>query len=125
MSMDIEKEGFKRRFPNLSVELDDEAADVPIDHAASEETAKTANLATAELSQKKPVGSFDGYDPTAVDFIRRCGSEKEAQEIIDYMERKGEIGRSEAQKMRSQLRSKGLRSFGAKKEYGFYLKSIE
>jgi len=68
---------------------------------------------------------FDSYDPTVVDFIRRCGSEKEAQEIIEYMEKKKEIGKGEAQRMRNQLKTKGLRSFGPKKDYGYYLKIIE
>jgi len=75
--------------------------------------------------KKKPIRSFDGYNPNVVDFIRRCKSEKEAQEIIEYVEGTGEIGKSEAQRMRSQLKTKGLRSFGAKKEYGYYMKTIE
>ncbi len=100
---------------------------VPVDPDSGDgEAPKTAGSASEiEQARKKAARGFDSYDPTAVDFIRRCGSEKEAQEIIDYMERTGDIGRTEAQKMRSQLRSKGLRSFGAKKEFGFYLKNIE
>jgi hypothetical protein len=86
---------------------------------------KATNATLMEPVKKKPIRGFDGYDPNAVDFIRRCGSEKEAQEIIEYMERTGEIRKSEAQRMRSQLKTKGLRSFGAKKEYGYYMKSIE
>ena len=84
-----------------------------------------ASQTQIEPLRKKPIRSFDGYDPNAVDFIRRCGSEEEAHEIIEYMEQTGEIGRGEAQRMRSQLKTKGLRSFGAKKEYGYYMKNIE
>ncbi len=126
MVLDVEKENFRRRFPNLSGEVDEEAMGIPLDPVATEElNSKSSTALAKENVQKKPMRGFDGYDPTAVDFIRRCGSEKEAQEIVEYMEKKGEIGRSEAQRMRSQLRRKGLRSFGAKKEYGYYLKSPE
>ncbi len=127
MTLDMDKEKFKRRFPKLSEEINDPSLSDTTDEAEEEGEAPSTGDAPARapIEQKKPIRNFDGYNPTAVDFIRRCGSEKEAQEIIDYMERSGEIGRSEAQQMRSQLRAKGLRSFGAKKEYGYYLKNLE
>ncbi len=126
MALDVEKEKFRRRFPTLTSEVEEEALSTPVDLGATEdEGTKTASDPKIELTQKKPLRGFDGYNPTVVDFIRRCESEKDAQEIIEYMEKTGEIGRSEAQKMRNQLRTKGLRSFGAKKEYGYYLKNIE
>ncbi len=124
--LDVEKENFRRRFPNLSGEVDEEAGSLPPDPAASEEANSQSDGTLAkEIVHKKPMRGFDGYDPTTVDFLRRCGSEKEAQEIIEYMEKKGEIARSEAQRMRSQLKTKGLRSFGPKKDYGYYLKILE
>ncbi len=126
MMLNVEKENFRRRFPKLSGEVDEEVMGIPLDLTATDElNSKSSNALAKENVQKKPMRGFDGYDPTAVDFIRRCGSEKEAQEIVEYMEKKGEIERSEAQRMRSQLRTKGLRSFGVKKEYGYYLKSPE
>lgn len=122
----MDKEKFRKRFPSLSEEVNDGVMSLTVDQAVEEEeTPKTADSTLAQSAPRKPARSLDGYDPTVVDFIRRCGSEKEAQEIIDYMERKREIGRSEAQRMRSQLRTKGLRSFGAKKEYGYYLKNLD
>ncbi len=123
--MDLAKEKLRRRFPSLSDEVDDGVMSIPLNQTVEEEGTPKADHVTTESAQKKSVKSLDGYDPTVVDFIRRCGSENEAREIIDYMERKGEIGRSEAQRMRSQLRTKGLRSFGAKKEYGYYLNSLD
>ncbi len=66
---------------------------------------------------------FSGFDPGAVDFIRRCDTEEEAKEIIDFMEKKGELVKEEAKKIRSQLSSEGLRSFGPKKEKDFYFKT--
>jgi hypothetical protein len=41
------------------------------------------------------------------------------------MERKGEIQRQYADKLRNQLKKEGLRSFGPKKEHDYYLKHGE
>jgi len=46
----------------------------------------------------------------------------QAREIIDYLERKGRITPEYAEKLRRQLKEKGLRSFGPKKEPGYYFK---
>jgi hypothetical protein len=61
-----------------------------------------------------------GYDPTAVDFIRRCENDGQALEIINFLERKGEIESSYAKRLRSQLVEHGLKSFGKRREPGCY-----
>jgi hypothetical protein len=38
------------------------------------------------------------------------------------MEKKGEIDQRYAQKLRTQLKKRGVRSFGAKREEGYYLR---
>lgn len=70
-------------------------------------------------------GKFAHYLPDVIDFIRRCETPEQAEEIIDYMERRGEIDRLYAQKLRKQLKEKGVRSFGAEKEEDYYLKHGE
>ena len=63
---------------------------------------------------------FAGYDPNAIDFIRRCETEEEALEIISFLEKKGDLSVEQANNLKQQLTKKGLRSFGEKKEAGFY-----
>lgn len=65
---------------------------------------------------------FRHYTPSAVDFIRRCETEKQAEEIIDYLEKRGEITAKAAEQMRIQLARDGLSSFGPKKEADYYFK---
>jgi len=60
-----------------------------------------------------------------VDFLRRCDTKAQAEEIIDYMAKKGEITKAYAEKLRAQLEEKGVRSFGTKKEKDYYLKHGE
>jgi hypothetical protein len=45
----------------------------------------------------------------------------QAVEIINYMQKRGEINTKEAKEFKSQLKANGLRSFGTKKETDHYL----
>jgi hypothetical protein len=62
------------------------------------------------------------FNPSAVDFIRRCDTEAQAEEIIAYLQKKGEITKENADELRRQLKRDGVRSFGPKKEEYYYFK---
>jgi hypothetical protein len=81
--------------------------------------------ANAEEAEKSQTDKFHNYVPTVVDFIRRCNTEKEANEIVAFLEKRCEITEEHAQKLREQLKQKGLRSFGPKKEDDYYFKESE
>lgn len=59
--------------------------------------------------------------PDVADYIRRCDTEEEAFEIVDYMLKRGKINKTEAQEIKNAIKQKGLRVFGEKKEEGHYL----
>ena len=61
-----------------------------------------------------------GYDPDIVDFIRRCETVEQALEVIEYLENRGEVTEERAVEVRKQVMERGLRSFGSKKDKGFY-----
>ena len=102
------------RLPNLANEMRTSQGDVRIDGVRWEETART--------QQKVRTGEdrFSGYSPDVIDFLRRCTTEDEALEIINYLEKKGEINSIHANELRNQLRKRGVRSFGAQKSWGSY-----
>lgn len=110
--MEFDKETFRKLFPNLAKELE------------SEENKTALNSVRSDIKTGEKVASqvFTHYDPDVIDFIRRCDTEEQAEEIIAYLERRGEIEKKYAEKIRKQLRDKGLRSFGSKKEENYYLK---
>ncbi len=112
--MDLDKEQVKRLFPNLSRELKTNKQKVVIDSLRTDKDAAEK----AAQAQK----NLANYDPDIIDFLRRCDDRKQAEEIIAYMENRGEISRSYAHKLRQQLQKKGIRSFGPKKEEGYYFK---
>jgi hypothetical protein len=113
--MGLDKEAVKRMFPNLARELEVDENRVAINSVRMEVPA----------GEKASSRNFVHYDPDAIDFIRRCDTEEQAEEIIGYMEKRGEIQRQHATKLRKQLREKGVRSFGTKKEDDYYLKHGE
>ncbi len=108
--MDIEKKRFQTLFPNLCLEMEQEPQKVEI-------SAVKSDISKGEKASSK---TFAGYQPDAIDFLRRCDNKQEAEEIINYLEKRHEIGGGYAAKIRKQLREKGVRSFGSKKTADYY-----
>ena len=111
--MDIKKEKFQEMFPNLAQELSCQNYN---------KTKKNSIQSKSTTSEKTVSKKFTGYTPDAIDFLRRCDKSEQAEEIICYLEERQEISSKYARKLREQLKTKGLRSFGTKKEDDYYLK---
>ncbi|MEM0007045.1 MAG: DUF2095 family protein [Candidatus Bathyarchaeia archaeon] len=110
--MEFDKETFKRMFPNLAREME-----------SGENKVAVSSVRTDVKSGERAVSrNFVHYDPDVIDFLRRCDTAEQAEEIIAYMERRGEITKEYAAKLRKQLKEKGVRSFGPKKEENYYLR---
>jgi hypothetical protein len=146
------KKDLKKLFPHLFKELEGSENKVKIDSirkdpqeaeaevAALNETNPDADIeydaecevANTELElevpQQKtdqtppPPDKFRNYNPTVVDFLRRCDTCEQAEEIIAYMCKKGELTEENANQLRTQLKKDGVRSFGPKKETDYYFK---
>jgi hypothetical protein len=108
----FEKETFKKLFPNIAKELDSNEHKIAIDSVRTD-------VQTGEKAASK---RFFHYMPDVIDFLRRCDTEKQAEEIIAYMEKTGEIKKQYAERLRRQLKEKGVKSFGPKKESDYYVK---
>lgn len=113
--MEFEKERLKRMFPSIARELEDDENKVSVNSIRTE----------VQAGEKASSERFSHYNPDVIDFIRRCDTEKQAEEIIVYMEKRGEIEKQHAERLRKQLKTKGVRSFGPKKEENYYLKHGE
>jgi len=110
--MEIDKEKLRKIFPNLAKELESGAHREIIRSLRSD----------SNVGEKATSRCFLGYNPDVIDFLRRCNTEEQALEIIDYLEKRKEITAEYATKLKKQLKEKGVRSFGSKKEDDFYLK---
>ena len=113
--MAIDKDRFRRMFPHLAKELE----------AGEHRVAITSVRSDVRTGEKASSKKFVGYVPDVIDFLRRCDNEQQAEEIIHYLEERGEINRQYAQRLRKQLMEKGVRGFGPKKEEDYYLKQGE
>jgi hypothetical protein len=110
--MAIDKKKFRKMFPHLTQEL--EAGDSRI-----KITGVRSDLRTGEKASSR---KFASYMPDVIDFLRRCDTVRQAEEIIRYMKERREISRDYARRLKKQLKEKGVRSFGSKKEDDYYLK---
>lgn len=110
--MEIDERRFKKMFPHLAEEMGMGENNVQIASVRSD----------AEAGERAASSQFDGYNPDVIDFLRRCNNQNQAVEIIAYLENRSEIGREYAARLRRQLKEKGLRSFGPKKEDDYYIK---
>ncbi|MFW9923021.1 MAG: DUF2095 family protein [Candidatus Thorarchaeota archaeon] len=126
MSKDLEN------YPNLQDELEKKKTKIiPLQYVCEETAKEIEEDIEKEIEMNKEMGNvedpfrFSGYNPNAIDFIRRCDTDEQAFEIIDFLEKKEEITGSEADSLRKQIKTKGLRSFGEKKIAGFYFHHTE
>jgi hypothetical protein len=110
--MEYEKKRFRRMFPNLTQEMDSKKCGKKINSLRSD----------PNTGQKAVSNSFTDYTPDVIDFLRRCSKMEQAEEIISYLAKRREISSRYARKLRKQLKEKGIRSFGSKKEDDYYLK---
>jgi hypothetical protein len=123
--MAIDEKKLKKMFPNLYKEL--EAGDCKISIDSLRKDPQEAENAEAGEEEIEPVpmvlpDKLRHFNPSAEDFIRRCDTDEQAEEIIAYLEKKCEITCERAEELRCQLKQKGVRSFGPKKEENHYFR---
>ncbi len=108
---EYEEEEFRKTFPALAREIEEGGLGIDAYRLSEKEALEEEEF---ELQD------FSGYSPTVIDFLRRCETDDEALEIINWMERRGEITPEMAKDLRITLTKKGVRAFGPKKEWGWY-----
>jgi len=128
--MATDKKSIKEMFPNLYKELEEGEIKIPINSvrkdplevegAEFETESIPENDVKAELSCAPD--KLRHFNPSVVDFIRRCDTETQVEEIISYLCKKGEITKEHAEELRCKLKHDGVRGFGPKKEEYFYFK---
>jgi hypothetical protein len=106
----MKRERFRKLFPSLAKEMECGSSKVQMDDL--EDTSRQTAMNTSR--------KWAGYNPNVIDFIRRCETLEQAEEVIGYMEGRGEVDPRHADELRQQLREKGLTSFGIRKAEGFY-----
>ncbi|MFX1511266.1 MAG: DUF2095 family protein [Promethearchaeota archaeon] len=127
----FDKKEFKKRFPVLSKEIETKEMTMPIDEVKDQSSSapqdeRPSTIKTIEETIPMDILELDepdywrGHDPKAEDFIRRATNPEEAIEIIDYLLKREELSPEKAEKLRTILKTEGLRAFGPHKRPGYY-----
>jgi len=126
--MATDKKSLKEMFPNLYKELEEGDSRISIDAIRKnpeEAEADVAECAEQEIEPEATTPMPDKlrhFNPCAEDFIRRCDTEAQAEEIIAFLLKKNEITEKHAFELRCKLKKEGVRSFGPKKEENHYFR---
>ncbi|PTD94428.1 DUF2095 domain-containing protein [archaeon SCG-AAA382B04] len=100
-------EELKEKCPNLFEELENSPS-LSIDEIKAKETKK----------DEEEIDIHKTRFPSVVDHLLGCKTDEEAKKIIEYFEKRDEIDPQLAKKMKEQIKKKGVRSFGEKREKG-------
>ena len=106
----LSKKELKKRFPKLMEEIEEDPAQISIDSVR------------LDTERGEELSGNTVFDPSVIDFLRRCDTDLEAKEIVVFMEKRGEISKDFADELLRQIQENGVRSFGSKKGYGYYSK---
>jgi hypothetical protein len=124
--MASDKKALKKIFPNLYEELEGGNCKVPINalrkNAAEAEESEDGETQEEDFKPTFAPDKFCHFSPSAVDFIRRCDTDAQAEEIITYLQKKGEITKEYADELRCKVKRDGVRCFGPKKEENYYFR---
>jgi len=113
--VEADKDSWKKWFPHLVKELDSDENRTEIKSVRTD--SQTGDIVSSKTSRY--------YIPDVIDFLRRCETAEQAEEIIAFLEKRGEIKKHYAEVLRKQLNKKGVRSFGNKKDGNYYFKCSE
>lgn len=102
---EFDVEEFKKKFPKLAEEIFGGSS-------------KKVEL-RVQMNLPDP---WRGYVPTPIDYIRRCKTVEEALNVLDYLQKRGELTEEEATELKKILREGGIEAFGGKKEDDYYYK---
>jgi len=121
--VDYDAGQFESDFPHLKKEIHDPNLLYPVDAVRwedddDEDEEEAEEGLEAETVEKKPRKDRFALleEPNLKSLLRRSKNEKEAEEIIKYFGKRGEITPQEASKLLATLQSKGLKAFQSKKE---------
>ncbi|WGI16975.1 DUF2095 family protein [Methanonatronarchaeum sp. AMET-Sl] len=108
-------ENLKEKFPKIYEDLKTSPT-IGIDEIKNpNETSCPANKNTEK--QHSPIKE-ETKIPSIKDHLKGCETPQQAKEIIEYFKKQKEITKTQAKKLKKQLKTEGLRSFGEKREKG-------
>ena len=122
-SVDYSRDEIESLLPNLAGEL---AGDQHNPLEIVPENLESAPRSPEEIkkaTESQYIPDSELFLPKTEDYLRRCSSLEEAEEIIDHQLKINEITLEHANELREICKKHGLGYFGQKKEWGYYEKT--
>ena len=121
LNVEYDKEEFQSKFPHLMEELSNKEQSIQIDSITSE--IEKAWDETPSRREKKIPNEL--INPGAIDFLRRCTTNEEAFEIIDFLLQRNELTREEYDEFYCKIVQEGglqklIEESGGLKKTGYY-----
>ncbi len=123
LTVSYDKEELDDRFPHLIKELSEKTKSLRINAIDNENQQNNKE----ELQDSSKLYPTELYNPTAIDFIRRCTKKEEATIILDYLLKRDEITQEDYSKTKNIISQEGgLKRFidesGGLKRPGYYMR---
>jgi hypothetical protein len=121
LNVEYDKEEFQSKFPHLMEELSNKEQSIKIDSITPE--IEKVLVKTPSKSEEKIPNEL--INPGAIDFLRRCTTNEEAFEIIDYLLQRNELTGEEYDELHSKIVQEGglqklIEESGGLKKTGYY-----
>lgn len=147
ITIDFSREDIEKHLPHLAAELNDtnnsgnkdindiyNAAGIEninpaikLDNSSMNEMDEEKFNKSLKIQKEKMMNLKSNYDedselynPKTTDFLQRCTTIQEAEEILSYQLKIGEIDKEEADTLLKTCKEKGLEYFGPTKTSGYY-----
>jgi hypothetical protein len=102
LPLELPEEELKKKFPHIIKEIEESSYE--------------------EDKGIKVKSDPTGYQPNVFDFLARCENNSQAIEIVDFLEKRGELLKAEADSLRKRINEKGVRSVAKKRSPGHYFR---
>ncbi len=103
LNISYDKNELRQFYPHLIAEISDKKKSIKIDSVKMEDEEKKK---ISSASQNRDVPE-ELINPRAVDFIRRCKTDGEAREILDFLLKRKEITIEEYNELRNHIKKEG------------------
>jgi hypothetical protein len=120
IDQNIPIEKIREKLPALYDELTNKKMSMRIDEVEDE-----SHSFSSRENEKELLDPFSNYEPDVFDFLARAKTNEEGLEIIDFLNKQGQISAETAEELTEKVQTLGIRCFGPKRSDNYYHRKSE
>ena len=110
----------REKLPALFAELSNKKMSMRIDEVEDE-----SHSSSSIENERESLDPFSNYEPDVFDFLARAKTNEEGLEIIDFLNKQGQISAETAEELTEKVKDLGIRYFGPKRPDNYYHRKSE